>query len=72
MVGRLVDLMIISTNSSINRYIKRYLQICKNIENLPALPSKEMTAEHIRLEGLRDMYWEKYQIEEAADESISV
>ena len=64
--------MIISTNSSINRYIKRYLQICKNIENLPALPSKEMTAEHIRLEGLRDMYWEKYQIEEAADESISV
>ena len=64
--------MIISTNSSINRYRKRYLQICKNIENLPALPSKEMTAEHIRLEGLRDMYWEKYQIEEAADESISV
>jgi hypothetical protein len=46
--------------------------VCRDIENLPALPSKEMTAEHIRLEGLRDMYWEKYQIEEAADESISV
>ena len=72
MVGRLVDLMIISTNSSINRYIKRYLQICKNIENLPALPSKEMTAEHIRLEGLRDMYWEKYQFEEAADELVAI
>ena len=49
-----------------------YLQVCKDIENLPALPSKEMTAEHIRLEGLRDLYWEKYQIEEAANEPVAV
>ena len=64
--------MINSTNSPINRYRKMYLQVCKNIENLPALPSKEMTAEHIRLEGLRDMYWEKCQIEEAADELVAI
>ena len=56
----------------INRYKKLYLQVCRDIENLPALPSKEMTAEHIRLEGLRDMYWEKYQIEEAANEPVAV
>ena len=53
-------------------YKKLYLQVCRDIESLPALPSKEMTAIHIKLEGLRDMYWEKYHIEEAADESISV
>ena len=39
----------------INRYKKLYLEVCRDIENLPALPSKEMTAEHIRLEGLRDI-----------------
>ena len=55
-----------------NRYKKMYLQVCRDIENLPALPSKEMTAEHIRLEGLRDMYWEKYQIDEVANEPISI
>ena len=49
-----------------------YLQVCRDIENLPALPSKEMTEEHLRLEALRDMYWEKYQIEEAADEPVAV
>ena len=49
-----------------------YLQVCRDIENLPALPSKEMTAKHIRLEGLRDMYWEKYQIDEVANEPISI
>ena len=55
-----------------NRSKKMYLQVCRDIENLPALPSKEMTAEHIKLEGLRDMYWEKYHIEEAANEPVAV
>ena len=61
-----------SNREKINRYKKMYLQVCRNIENLPALPSKEMTEEHLRLETLRDMYWEKYQIEEAADEPVAV
>ena len=61
-----------SNRGKINRYKKLYLQVCRDIENLPALPSKEMTEEHLRLEALRDMYWEKYQIEEAANEPVAV
>ena len=53
-------------------YKQLFLKVCREIENLPALPSKEMTEEHLRLEALRDMYWEKYQIEEAADEPVAV
>ena len=51
---------------------KLYLQVCRDIENLPALPSKEMTEEHLRLEALRDMYWDKYEIERVANEAVAV
>jgi hypothetical protein len=61
-----------SNRGKINRYKKLYLQVYGDIESLPALPSKKMTEEHLRLEALRDMYWEKYQIEEAADEPVAV
>ena len=61
-----------SNQKKINRYKKLYLQVCRDIENLPALPSKEMTEEHLRLEALRDMYWEKYEIERVANEAVAV
>ena len=61
-----------SNQKKINRYKKLYLQVCGDIENLPALPSKEMTEEHLRLEALRDMYWEKYEIERVGYESDTV
>jgi hypothetical protein len=49
-----------------------YLPVCGDIESLPTLPSKEMTEEHLRLEALRDMYWEKYQFEEKANEPVTI
>ena len=61
-----------SNREKINRYKKLYLQVCRDIRNLPALPSKEMTEEHLRLEALRDMYWEKYQFEEKANEPVTI